>query len=171
VILILPTSAIEEIFIIYFFAIVAPKCKENQRIIYGAAFKSDVMVTCRVEANPMPHSFRWQFKTASKRRRTDLINTVGGAKALDNIKDMVDLPANQFTLEYDHSLLRYFEKKITLQGESSIYYMSLQYHNKSKSQLTSPTPAQLPAVALSAGHIGSNHLVLVVATTSCCNDD
>jgi hypothetical protein len=111
IILILPTSAIEEIFINYFFAIVAPKCKENQRIIYGAAFKSDVMVTCRVEANPMPHSFRWQFKTASKRRRTDLINTVGGAKALDNIKDMVDLPANQFTLEYDHSLLRYFEKK------------------------------------------------------------
>jgi hypothetical protein len=27
--------------------------------------------------------------------------------------------------------------------------MSLQYRNKSKSQLTSPTPAQLPAVALS----------------------
>ena len=76
----------------------------------------------------MPHSFKWQFKAgsnftkkniakkiafsrnfflASKRRRTDLINTVGGAKALDKIKDMVDLPANQFTLEYDHSLLRY----------------------------------------------------------------
>jgi hypothetical protein len=34
-----------------------------------------------------------------------------------------------------------------------MYYMSLQYRNKSKSQLTSPTPAQLPAVALSAGHI------------------
>ena len=50
----------------------------------------------------MPHSFKWQFKTASKRRRTDLINTVGGAKALDDIKDMVDLPANQYTLEYDH---------------------------------------------------------------------
>ena len=86
------------------------------------------MVSCYVEANPMPHSFKWQFKTgiishkkytqqktafsrnfflASKRRRTDLINTVGGAKALDKIKDMVDLPANQFTLEYDHSLLRY----------------------------------------------------------------
>jgi hypothetical protein len=31
--------------------------------------------------------------------------------------------------------------------------MSLQYSNKSQSQLTSPTPAQLPAVALSAGHI------------------
>jgi hypothetical protein len=31
--------------------------------------------------------------------------------------------------------------------------MSLQYRNKSKSQLTSPTPAQLPAVALSGGHI------------------
>ena len=48
-----------------------------------------------------------EFFLASKRRRTDLINTVGGAKALDKIKDMVDLPANQFTLEYDHSLLRY----------------------------------------------------------------
>lgn len=55
----------------------------------------------------MPHSFKWQFKTASKRRRTDLINTVGGAKALDEIKDMVDLPSNQYSLEYDHSLLRY----------------------------------------------------------------
>jgi hypothetical protein len=33
------------------------------------------------------------------------------------------------------------------------YYMSLQYRNKSKFQLTSPTPTQLPAVALSAGHI------------------
>ena len=65
------------------------------------------MVNCYVEANPMPHAFRWQFKTASKRRRTDLINTVGGAKALDDIKDMVDLPANQYSLEYDHSLLRY----------------------------------------------------------------
>jgi hypothetical protein len=36
--------------------------------------------------------------------------------------------------------------------------MSLQYRNKSKSQLTSPTPAQLPAVALSAGHIVCNQL-------------
>jgi hypothetical protein len=32
-------------------------------------------------------------------------------------------------------------------------YMSLQYRNKFKSQLTSPTPAQLPAVAVSSGHI------------------
>jgi hypothetical protein len=31
--------------------------------------------------------------------------------------------------------------------------MSHQYCNKSKSQLTSPTPAQLPAVAVSTGHI------------------
>jgi hypothetical protein len=31
--------------------------------------------------------------------------------------------------------------------------MSLQYRNISKSQLTSPTPAQLPAVAVSLGHI------------------
>jgi hypothetical protein len=37
--------------------------------------------------------------------------------------------------------------------EGCIYYMSLQYRNKSKSLLTSPTPAQLPAVALSTGHI------------------
>lgn len=86
---------------------VAPECKQNQRIVYGAAFKSEIMVNCYVEANPMPHSFKWQFKTASKRRRTDLINTVGGAKALDEIKDMVDLPSNQYSLEYDHSLLRY----------------------------------------------------------------
>ena len=90
-----------------YFITVAPECKKNQRIIYGAAFKSEVMVNCYVEANPMPHSFKWQFKTASKRRRTDLINTVRGAKALDDIKDMVDLPANQYSLEYDHSLLRY----------------------------------------------------------------
>ena len=68
---------------------VAPECKKSQRIIYGAAFKSEVMVNCYVEANPMPHSFKWQFKTASKRRRTDLINTVGGAKALDDIKDNI----------------------------------------------------------------------------------
>jgi hypothetical protein len=34
-----------------------------------------------------------------------------------------------------------------------LYYMSHQYRNKSKSQLTSPTPAQLPAVAVSSGHI------------------
>jgi hypothetical protein len=39
-----------------------------------------------------------------------------------------------------------------------IYYLSLQYRNKFKSQLTSPTPAQLPAVALSAGHICVVHL-------------
>ena len=89
----------------FFLISVAPECKKSQRIIYGAAFKSEVMVNCYVEANPMPHSFKWQFKTASKRRRTDLINTVGGAKALDEIKDMVDLPANQYSLEYDNSLL------------------------------------------------------------------
>ena len=94
------------IFFYTHFLTVAPECKKSQRIIYGAAFKSEVMVNCYVEANPMPHSFKWQFKTASKRRRTDLINTVGGAKALDEIKDMVDLPANQYSLEYDHSLLR-----------------------------------------------------------------
>jgi hypothetical protein len=37
--------------------------------------------------------------------------------------------------------------------ELVIVNMSLQYRNKSKSQLTSPTPAQLPAVAVSSGHI------------------
>jgi hypothetical protein len=44
--------------------------------------------------------------------------------------------------------------------------MSLQYCNKSKSQLTSPTPAQLPAVALSPGHIVygvSNDIKKIVA--------
>jgi hypothetical protein len=44
-----------------------------------------------------------------------------------------------------------------------IINMSLQYRNKSKSQLTSPTPAQLPAVALSAGHIWPVHLVWMTA--------
>jgi hypothetical protein len=39
------------------------------------------------------------------------------------------------------------------QAKTMIYYMSHQYCNKSKSQLTSPTPAQLPAVAVSTGHI------------------
>jgi hypothetical protein len=57
--------------------------------------------------------------------------------------------------------------------------MSLQYRNKSKSQLTSPTPAQLPAVALSAGHIVYIHYSAIVqtahsqsncahSTTACC---
>jgi hypothetical protein len=32
------------------------------------------------------------------------------------------------------------------------YYLSHQYRNKSKCQLTRPTPAQLPAVAVSSGH-------------------
>jgi hypothetical protein len=32
-------------------------------------------------------------------------------------------------------------------------YIYLSHRNKSKSQLTSPTPAQLPAVAVSSGHI------------------
>jgi hypothetical protein len=43
---------------------------------------------------------------------------------------------------------------------STYFDMSLQYRNKSKSQLNSPTPAQLPAVAVSSGHIGSNHVVV-----------
>lgn len=85
----------------------APTCQQGQRIVYGAAFKTETIVSCHVEANPMPHTFRWQFKTANQRRRTDLINTVGGENVLDNIKDMVDLPSNHFTLEYDHSLLKY----------------------------------------------------------------
>jgi hypothetical protein len=38
-------------------------------------------------------------------------------------------------------------------NSTCIYYMSLQYRNKSKCQLTSPMPAQLPAVAVSSGHI------------------
>jgi hypothetical protein len=37
--------------------------------------------------------------------------------------------------------------------EIELYYESHQYRNKSKSQLTSPTPAQLPVVAVSTGHI------------------
>lgn len=98
-------NSFTEKYLTIFLNAVAPECKPDQRIIYGAAFKSEVTVSCYVEANPMPHSFKWQFKTASKRRRTDLINTVGGAKALDDIKDMVDLPANQYTLEYDHRYL------------------------------------------------------------------
>jgi hypothetical protein len=52
-------------------------------------------------------------------------------------------------------------------GKIELYYMSLQYCNKSKSQLTSPTPAQLPAVALSAGHIVyyKNHAATKPTTT------
>jgi hypothetical protein len=38
-------------------------------------------------------------------------------------------------------------------GRANIYYMSHKCRNISKSQLTSPTPAQLPAVAVSSGHI------------------
>jgi hypothetical protein len=34
-----------------------------------------------------------------------------------------------------------------------MYYLYHQYRNKSKSQLTSPMPAQLPAVVVSLGHI------------------
>jgi hypothetical protein len=40
-----------------------------------------------------------------------------------------------------------------LAGKNHIYYESHQYRNKSKSQLTSPTPPQLPAVAVSTKHI------------------
>jgi hypothetical protein len=43
-------------------------------------------------------------------------------------------------------------RRYTYMGDP-IYYMSHQYRNKSKSQLTSPMPAQLAAVALSSGHI------------------
>jgi hypothetical protein len=51
------------------------------------------------------------------------------------------------------NLKSYFIVLHDLLGRQPIYYMSLQYRNKSKSQLTSPTPAQLPAVAVSSGHI------------------
>ena len=59
----------------------------------------------------MPHSFKWQFKTASKRRRTDLINTVGGAKALDDIKDMVALPEN--AKKYIHAVEEFIGAKVS----------------------------------------------------------
>jgi hypothetical protein len=42
--------------------------------------------------------------------------------------------------------------------------MSHQYGNKSKSQLTSPTPAQLQAVAVSTGHIWLKYIVFKFAT-------
>jgi hypothetical protein len=46
-----------------------------------------------------------------------------------------------------------FKKLQAFKYLSETYYMSHQYRNKSKSQLTSPMPAQLAAVALSWGHI------------------
>jgi hypothetical protein len=48
-----------------------------------------------------------------------------------------------------------------------IYYMSLQYRNKSKSQLTSHTPAQLPAVASSAGHIVYIYIYMCILFVYC----
>ena len=45
---------------------VVPACREGQRLTYGTARKSETEVVCRVDANPTPHHFRWQFKTAKQ---------------------------------------------------------------------------------------------------------
>jgi hypothetical protein len=42
-------------------------------------------------------------------------------------------------------------------GSQTAYYLSHQYRNKSKNQLTSPMPAKLPAVAVLSGHIVYAH--------------
>jgi hypothetical protein len=76
-------------------------------------------------------------------------------------------------LEHFVNFLKWPEKKFEVIFRSifrplflyllEIYYMSHQYGNKSKSQFTSPTPAQLPAVAVSTGHIWPVHLVWMTA--------
>ena len=88
----------------------APFCKPDQRTIYGTARKTETQIACHVDANPFPHAFRWQFKTANgKEGRGHFINNhnLGNEEAIDQIKNMVDLPSNQYIIQNDASVLTY----------------------------------------------------------------
>ena len=43
---------------------VAPVCKEDQITSYGAAPHDDVEISCEVEANPSPSSFKWTYNSS-----------------------------------------------------------------------------------------------------------
>ncbi|CAG0916163.1 unnamed protein product [Notodromas monacha] len=43
-----------------------PVCKENQQAIYGVALMEKVQISCQVEAEPAPQSFRWAFNISSE---------------------------------------------------------------------------------------------------------
>ena len=88
----------------------SPICQPNQRILYGTARRSETKISCKVDTNPMPINFHWQFKTANvKGSRGSLINnpSIGDGEVIDLIKDMVDLPSNSYTINNDESVLTY----------------------------------------------------------------
>ena len=88
----------------------SPICQPDQRILYGTARRSETKISCKVDANPMPINFHWQFKTANvKGSRGSLINNpnIGDGEVIDLIKDMVDLPSNSYIIDNHESVLTY----------------------------------------------------------------
>ena len=78
--------------------------------MYGTARRSETKISCKVDGNPLPTNFNWQFKTANvKGSRGSLINNpnIGDGEVIDLIKDMVDLPSNSYTIDNDESILTY----------------------------------------------------------------
>ena len=99
-----------------------PTCKDDQRIIYGTARKSETRISCHVDSNPLPHNFKWQFKTANGQGNNgNLINNpnLGNGEVIDQIKDMVDLPSNLYIIQNDASVLTY---KATTEADYGYVY-------------------------------------------------
>lgn len=77
--------------------LVAPQCRQDQRVVYGAARTSTALVSCFVDANPNPDQFRWQFQPTPKNSEGIGRKNVG----------LVDINRKDFTVEHDHSVLSY----------------------------------------------------------------
>lgn len=75
----------------------APQCRQDQRVVYGAARTSTALVSCFVDANPNPDQFRWQFQPTPKNSEGIGRKNVG----------LVDINRKDFTVEHDHSVLSY----------------------------------------------------------------
>ena len=81
----------------------APSCKLGQRVIYGTAMKSSARIGCHVDANPLPHGFRWQFKSATPDE--DGRDILDSGNVVDRVKNMVDL--KDYAIHNDASVLTY----------------------------------------------------------------
>ncbi|CAG0879445.1 unnamed protein product, partial [Cyprideis torosa] len=69
----------------------APECNPSQRTVYGVALLEQAVISCQVESEPLPTSFRWAFNVSS---------------------DVVDVPKEQHQdfFENGTSVLRYLPK-------------------------------------------------------------
>lgn len=81
---------VKHFFFCLFYVADAPVCREDRIIVVGASRGETLDISCRVEAYPQAHSFRWKF---------------------NNSGETIEIGRDKYSVDRDESTLKYTPTK------------------------------------------------------------